>query len=98
MRSRIAVSEAATNVDPPRLSRVGRGPGVISVEATLTAHELLVSVTDNGRGLRAREEGPGPGLGLAMINQLADHVELLQGASGGLRVLMRFTLSTSTGA
>ena len=93
---RIAVSEAATNVIVHAYPDPAEG-GVISLEATLAADELLVSVADTGRGLRAGATSQGPGLGLAMINQLADHVELLQGDSGGLHVLMRFSLPASTG-
>jgi serine/threonine-protein kinase RsbW len=94
---RIAVSEAATNVIVHAYPEAAED-GLISVELTLAGDELRVSVADTGRGLRAHEEGPRPGLGLglAIISQLADHVELLQGDHGGLHVLMRFSLSAST--
>jgi anti-sigma regulatory factor (Ser/Thr protein kinase) len=92
----LAVSEAATNVVVHAYHGADE-PGLIHVEAGLAADELRVSVADTGRGLRASESRPGLGLGLglAMITELADRVELLQGKTGGLRVVMHFTVAAS---
>jgi anti-sigma regulatory factor (Ser/Thr protein kinase) len=88
---KLAISEAATNVVVHAYHEAGER-GEIHVEATREAGELCVSVADTGPGLRMRRDSPGLGLGLAIINQLADRVELLQGGSGGLRILMHFAL------
>jgi len=90
---KLAVSEAVNNVVLHAYAEADQ-PGLIHVEATLAAAELSISVTDTGSGLQVGqpEPGPGLGLGLALIGQLADHVELLQGSNGGLHVLMRFAL------
>jgi serine/threonine-protein kinase RsbW len=88
---KLAVSEAATNVvvhayqDAP-------APGLIHVEADVAAHELRVTVADDGSGLRPEQQSPGLGLGLGLIARLADNFELLQGGNGGLRVRMRFAI------
>lgn len=94
-RVRLAVSEAATNV-VVHAYRETREPGLIHVGASVDADELRVSVTDTGSGLRVRNDSPGLGLGLAIISELGDKVELLQGASGAVRVLMAFTLTANS--
>jgi anti-sigma regulatory factor (Ser/Thr protein kinase) len=88
---KLAVSEAATNAIVHAYADAAE-PGLIRVEASLAAGELRVSVADAGRGLRKGEGRPGLGLGLAIIGEVADHVELLQGANGGVHVLMRFAV------
>ena len=90
---KLAVSEAATNVVVHAYHEASE-PGFIHVEATVEAGELRVSVADSGPGIRPHDDGPGLGLGLAIIGQLADHVELLQGGTG-LYVLMRFAMPAS---
>lgn len=90
----LAVSEAATNVVVHAYD--AKQSGLIHVEASVDRGELRVSVADTGPGLRARHNSPGLGLGLAIIGELADKVELLQGGNGGLRVLMRFALPAKT--
>jgi serine/threonine-protein kinase RsbW/stage II sporulation protein AB (anti-sigma F factor) len=94
-RVKLAVSEAATNVVVHAYHDASE-PGLIQVEADLAAGELRISVTDTGPGLRPRPDSPGLGLGLAIIGQLADNFELLQGDSGGLCVLMRFAMPATT--
>lgn len=91
----LAVSEAVTNVVVHAYPDATE-PGLIHVEAGLDGGELRVSVTDSGPGLRAHHDAPGLGLGLAIIGELADKVELLQGGNGGLHVLMYFALPAST--
>jgi serine/threonine-protein kinase RsbW len=88
---KLALSEAATNVVLHAYADLDR-PGLIEVEATHEAGELCVSVADTGAGLQPGRGRPGLGLGLAIIEQLADRVELLQGDGHGLRVVMRFAV------
>jgi serine/threonine-protein kinase RsbW len=92
---KLAVSEAATNVVVHAYADTDQ-PGLIEVEATHQAGELRVSVADTGPGLQPGDGRPGLGLGLAIIKQLASHVELLQGGGHGLRVVMRFAVPAHT--
>jgi anti-sigma regulatory factor (Ser/Thr protein kinase) len=94
-RVKLAVSEAATNVVVHAYHEASE-PGLIRVEADLAAGELRVTIADTGSGLRARHDSPGLGLGLAIIGQLADNFELLQGDSAGLCVLMRFAIPAAS--
>jgi len=89
----LAASEATTNVvlhayaDRPE-------PGELEVSATLAGDELWVIVTDAGGGLQPHRESPGLGLGLAIIARVADGVDLVKPAAGGLEVRMRFAASS----
>lgn len=86
---KLAVSEAATNV-VVHAYRNASEPGLIALEAVAAAGELRVSVADTGPGLHPQQDSPGLGLGLAIIAQVTDGLELLRGEHGGLCVLMRF--------
>ena len=87
----LAVSEAATNVVVHAYG-ASTDSGAIHVEGTVDAGELRVTVADDGSGLQPRPHSPGLGLGLAVISQLADKVDLRRGSNGGLRVVMRFSI------
>ena len=87
----LAASEAATNVVVHAYPEQDV-PGTIEVNATVAMDELWVIVTDAGLGLRPRLDSPGLGLGLAIIAQLADGVDLVRPTSGGLELRMRFAL------
>ena len=88
----LAASEAATNVVVHAYAEQDL-PGTIEVSATVAMDELWVIITDTGLGLRPRLDSPGLGLGLAIIAQLADGVDLVRPSSGGLELRMRFALS-----
>jgi anti-sigma regulatory factor (Ser/Thr protein kinase) len=88
----LAASEAATNVVVHAYAEQDL-PGTIEVSATVAMDELWVIITDTGLGLRPRLDSPGLGLGLAIIAQLADGVDLVRPAAGGLELRMRFALS-----
>ncbi len=87
----LAVSEAATNV-VLHAYRDSRDPGLIEVAAALAAGELWVIVADVGTGLRPRRDSPGLGLGLGLIAQVSDGVDLMHRAGGGLELRMRFPI------
>jgi serine/threonine-protein kinase RsbW len=87
----LAVSEAATNVVVHAYRESG-AEGTIDVTAAVAASELWVIVTDTGAGLRPRPDSPGLGLGLAIIAQSADGVDLVRPAAGGLELRMRFEI------
>jgi len=92
----LAVSEAATNV-VVHAYRDKETPGEIEVAAALAADELWVIITDTGAGLRPRTDSPGLGLGLAIIAQIADGVDLVKPSAGGLELRMRFALERTAG-
>ena len=86
---RLATSEALTNV----VVHAYRGsPGKISVAAHLAGGELWVLVSDDGGGLRADQESPGLGMGMAIIAQSSDAVTIMSRSSGGTELRMRFDL------
>ncbi|HEX4033677.1 MAG TPA: ATP-binding protein [Solirubrobacteraceae bacterium] len=89
----LAASEAATNV-VVHAYRETDAPGNIEIAAALAAEELWVIVTDSGAGLRPRPDSPGLGLGLAIIAQIADGVDLVKPSAGGLELRMRFALDS----
>jgi len=89
----LAASEAATNVVVHAYADQ-EVPGTIEVNAAVAADELWVIVTDTGVGLRPRLDSPGLGLGLAIIAQLADGVDLVRPTAGGVELRMRFALTT----
>jgi len=93
----LAASEAATNVVVHAYREDGE-PGSIEIAAALAVDELWVIVTDAGAGLRPRPDSPGLGLGLAIIAQIADGVDLVNPAGGGLELRMRFALGRGAGA
>jgi serine/threonine-protein kinase RsbW/stage II sporulation protein AB (anti-sigma F factor) len=85
----LAVSEAVSNAIVH--AYVGRTPGCIHVGAFATSgNGLVVSVTDNGLGMRPRPDSPGAGLGLTIIAGVADALRIDRPRSGGTRVSMRF--------
>ena len=86
---RLAVSEAATNVvvhayaDAP-------APGEVRLHVAREDGELVVTVTDDGAGLRPREDSPGLGLGLPLLAQVAADLEVRTPPGGGTEIQMRF--------
>jgi serine/threonine-protein kinase RsbW/stage II sporulation protein AB (anti-sigma F factor) len=89
----LAVGEAVTNVVLHAHPHRSAGEGTIAIAASVVSGELWISVSDDGCGLRARGDSPGLGLGLAIIDTLADGVDLVTpAAAGGFEVRMRFGL------
>lgn len=88
----LAVSEALTNV--VQHAYVGEKPGPIIVEARLERHDqLLVRVSDEGRGPVPRADSPGLGLGLGVIAQTADDFSIANRQdTRGTVVTLRFSL------
>jgi signal transduction histidine kinase len=66
-------------------------PGEIEVVARRIEDDgLEVDVCDDGRGMTPRIDSPGPGLGLAVVASVAEHVEIEARPAGGTRVFMVF--------
>lgn len=90
---RLAVSEAVTNAVRHAYDE-GRTPGEIRASAHLEPGEetmLVVSVSDDGPGVRPRPDSPGLGLGLPLIAQVARSVDIVDDHPGAT-VRMRFAL------
>jgi anti-sigma regulatory factor (Ser/Thr protein kinase) len=91
---RLAVSEAVTNS-----VRHAYDEGTVDGEIRTDAHVdvdaggwvMIVSVADDGPGMRARHDSPGLGLGLPLIAQMAQSFDVINTAPGAT-LCMRFTL------
>ena len=76
---KLAVSEAATNA---LLHGYKNRPGLIRVQARIEAGELLISVADDGAGMKPRADSPGLGLGLPVIASVTRRLEVLDDGPG----------------
>ena len=88
---RLAVTEAATNVVKhayPDLTT-----GVFYVTAAIAGEELWVLVSDDGCGYRASSRIPGLGWGLTLIAKLSEEYVIIERATGGTEVRMRFPIT-----
>lgn len=85
----LAVSEATTNVVQHAYDD-RREPGPLIVAAESSEGCLLVTVSDEGRGMRPRPDSPGLGLGLPLISQMTHSFEVHQPSAGGTVLSMRF--------
>jgi serine/threonine-protein kinase RsbW/stage II sporulation protein AB (anti-sigma F factor) len=84
----LAVSEAVTNAVVHAYAASSDDP--IRVAACLNGDAVMVSVEDDGVGIRARSGGDRLGLGLALIATVADSMSVESKPEGGTRVVMRF--------
>jgi anti-sigma regulatory factor (Ser/Thr protein kinase) len=84
-----AVHEAAVN---SVVHGYGGGDAdrAVRIEASADEDWLRLSVSDTGAGFRPSRTSPGYGLGLSIIAQLADELEIRDGAQGGLTVAIAF--------
>lgn len=76
---KLAVNEAVTNAV---VHAYAQRDGKIAVTVALTCDALMVTVTDTGGGLLPRADSPGLGVGLPLIAQLADHLDVRSGDDG----------------
>ncbi len=72
-------------------------PGRIDVTAWIVEGELWILIADDGCGLHAGGESEGLGLGLAVISQVSDGFVVMERASGGTELRMRFELGVGDG-
>jgi serine/threonine-protein kinase RsbW len=87
---RIAVTEAVSNVVVHGYD--GSPDGTFTLAVHAMDHELVVSVRDEGCGMRPDPDGAGAGLGLPIIARVASSFTVLSPADGGTEVRMTFPL------
>ncbi len=91
---KLAVTEAATNA--VMHAYVGREAGDIEVEGWVEGEALVVTVRDHGWGMKPRLDSPGLGLGLPLIAQMADEVDVVDFADEpGTKLTMWFSLTAA---
>jgi serine/threonine-protein kinase RsbW len=90
---RLAVTEACTNV--VRHAYPG-DEGTIDVSVGPRGEALEVVVSDAGRGTGPSPDTAGPGLGLSLIDALADTFEVERSLETGSRLVMSFVPSRTT--
>ena len=91
----VVVSEAVTN-SVIHAYRDRDRPGDVHVSASLDRDGVQISIADDGLGLRPRVDSPGVGLGMPLIADLADHVEISY-ADPGTRIAAHFALMGPAG-
>src|SRR6476469_3495553 len=84
----LAVSEAVTNAVIHAF--IDRDPGTVRVTASTRAGEIVIVVTDDGRGMQPRPDSPGLGMGLPLIGQLSAHFDIRVPPGGGTELSMTF--------
>jgi serine/threonine-protein kinase RsbW len=89
----LAVSEACANVVVHAYPPGDVGPLIVHAAASKNGSDLVVTVIDQGQGMTPRHDSPGLGLGLPLIANLSDRLEIRDGAEGlGTEVVMAFAL------
>jgi serine/threonine-protein kinase RsbW/stage II sporulation protein AB (anti-sigma F factor) len=90
----LAVSEAVTNaVLHAYLDR--DTPGTVEVRAHSEDEKVVVVVADEGRGMLPRTDSPGLGLGLPLIAQMTQSLEVHDRDGGGTEIRMAFALAAT---
>jgi anti-sigma regulatory factor (Ser/Thr protein kinase)/PAS domain-containing protein len=84
----LAVTEAVTNAVVHAF--IGREPGSVRALIEAAPDELIVTVTDDGRGMQPRADSPGLGLGLPTIASLTTAMDMHAPPGGGTVVTMTF--------
>jgi serine/threonine-protein kinase RsbW len=83
----LAVSEAVANIVVHAYR--DREPGLVYVSARLDDDALVVVIRDDGLDVTPRTDSPGMGLGLALMSNLTDSMQIDDDARG-TRLTMRF--------
>jgi len=96
---RLSVSEAITNVVLHAYPDPGAdGQKTVQVTASRVEDDVWILVADDGAGLRPGSDSAGLGLGLALISQLADDLQVVNRGGGGTELRMRFRLRVGQGS
>ena len=84
----LAVSEAVTNAVQHAYGQDGSGTVRLAVERS--DDQILIEVSDDGRGVLPRQHSSGLGFGMPLMATLSDGFEVEHPVSGGTRVRIRF--------
>ena len=88
----LAIGEACANVVVHAYPPGDVGPLVVHAEVQRDG-DMVITVIDQGQGMTPRPDSPGLGLGLPLIANLSDRLEIQDGPDGvGTELLMAFTL------
>jgi anti-sigma regulatory factor (Ser/Thr protein kinase) len=88
----LAVGEACANVVVHAYPPGDVGPLIVEA-AVVGSREIVVTVVDQGQGMVPRPDSPGRGLGLPLIANLSDRLEIQEGPDGvGTQLEMVFAL------
>ena len=88
----LAIGEACANVVVHAYPPGDVGP--LIVHAEVKDGEMLIHVCDQGQGMTPRPDSPGLGLGLPLIANLSDRLEIRDGDGAvGTILMMVFTLT-----
>lgn len=91
----VVVSEAVTNA-VMHAYRDRERPGAVHVSACFDEDGIEVCIADDGLGLRPRSDSPGVGLGMPLMADLADRVEISH-TFPGTRIAAHFALMGPAG-
>ncbi len=90
----LALGEAITNAVVHAYRRVEPGTITLALSIEPKANEVTAVVTDDGVGFSPNPESPGIGMGMKIIETLADSVEVRARNDGcGTEIVMTFHLS-----
>jgi stage II sporulation protein AB (anti-sigma F factor) len=92
-RVRLAASEAITNIV---LHAYDGSAGEVHIDADVATGELRVQIADDGDALQPRFENTGLGVGLALIAQASDELDIVKRPEGGTELRMRFGLDRAS--
>jgi two-component sensor histidine kinase len=67
---------------------------MIDVVAERNRSHLVVTVSDDGLGMRPNPDSPGLGYGLPLVASLTDEMGIADSPEGGTSIRMRFALRT----
>ena len=88
----LAVGEACANVVVHAYPPGDVGPLIVQA-LVIESREIVVTVVDQGQGMTPRPDSPGLGLGLPLIANLSDRLEIQEGPDGvGTQLEMVFAL------
>ena len=88
----LAVGEACANVVVHAYPPGDTGPMIVQA-SVVGEREIVITVVDQGQGMTPRPDSPGLGLGLPLIANLSDRLEIQDGPDGvGTQVEMVFLL------
>ena len=89
----LAVGEACANVVVHAYPPGDVGPLVIHAQVADGGGEIVITVVDQGQGMTPRPDSPGLGLGLPLIANLSDRLEIQDGPNGvGTELVMAFAI------